>query len=120
MTLEEKRDAIKKRCMSRLGKIGCDDCIMKSFLQPGENCYSETDDPMTDAKVERNYRILFGNTEKHQYFDELLKIAGKEAVEHFCLCSALWYLMDEKPGPAQQYMMKYLELVQVQDRVQDV
>lgn len=123
MTLEEKRSAIEAKCDEYKS---CESCPLLAVLSSiDEKCYTETDDPRTDAKVERNYEILFGTIEttttreKPQYFDQLLRIMGKEAVEHFCLCSALWYLMDGKTEPAQKYMAKYLELVQVQDRVQD-
>lgn len=116
LTIEVMRAAIEKACDTH---ETCDTCPVFPYREEGEFCYTETDDPKTDAKVERNYRLLFGQSAKPQYFNELLKIVGKEAVEHFCLCSAMWYLMDGKTEAALKYMSKYLELVQVQDRVQD-
>lgn len=54
MTIEEKRRAIEEHCMSRQL---CNGCPLAAFAD-GRNCYSPSDDPLKDADVERNYRII--------------------------------------------------------------
>lgn len=59
MTTEEKRQAISDRCTGR-----CGDCPLYKVINPNvENCYTADDDPDVDAKIERNYAILFGDSE---------------------------------------------------------
>lgn len=60
MTIEEKRAAIEQHCTAMRG---CDSCPLQ-FVAEGRNCYSQSDDPLKDADVERNYRIISGFPEE--------------------------------------------------------
>lgn len=58
LSREEKRAAIKKYCAEH---NACHECPLRKILRDGENCYSSDPDPECNAKIDRNYEILFGD-----------------------------------------------------------
>lgn len=136
MTIEEKRQAIGTYCVS----AECDSCPLNPIIrESGENCFSESENPNVDAKIERNYAILFGDSEpvtdttattdavnhpKHygregamECIDEMVLVFGAEATMHFCLLNAWKYRYragakggEEDLQKSDWYLAKYAEL----------
>ena len=121
MTIEEKREAIKKFCEEH----SCSNCVLYTSIPKDEACWDD------GADFERNYRIICSDTEedvvnhpKHycregamESIDEMVLIFGVEAVKAFCLCNA-WkyrYRAADKNGAedlkkSDWYIRKYKEL----------
>ena len=135
MTIEEKRDEIKRYCNHLRG-----DCLAKDnpdgvecpLFATTEDCYED----ISAELVDRNYELLFGkapttdtsndiiNHPSHycreggmESIEEMVLVFGKEAVKNFCLCN-VWkyrYRSSSKNGEedlkkSDWYMRKYREL----------
>ena len=137
MTVEEKNHAIKLYCE---GLEECDGCPLHEITGFEECWEAGIDDLVTDAQIERNYNILFGeekndvvNHPSHycregamESIEEMVLIFGKEAVKHFCLCNCWKYRYrasakngEEDLQKSDWYMKKYKELCEDEGEQQE-
>ena len=70
MTIEEKRQAIQEHCEDR---SDCNGCLL---LGKGVRCYTGAD----DATIDRNYAILFGDSEPTKMTRESILDTAKQMV----------------------------------------
>ena len=70
MTIEEKREAIRQHCVSR---VFCTGCPLRPFAPSGRSCYLDDD----SANIERRYAAITGTAPSLR--EEILR-AAKEAV----------------------------------------
>ena len=130
MTIEEKRDAIRKYCEGD-SDYTCYDAKCPLYDINVSDCYCDC----TAEEIKQNYEYLFGkeptdtpndiiNHPSHycrdggmESIDEMVLVFGKEAVKNFCLCN-VWkyrYRSSTKNGEedlkkSDWYMRKYKEL----------
>lgn len=104
MTVEEKRDAIRKYCENHAcGERG--NCQLYRYVSDrGTGCYSR----VTSEQIEANYTYLFGKTPdmakdsinhpdhyqggKYECIEVMRAVFGDEAVKTFCLLNAFKYI----------------------------
>lgn len=122
MTIEEKREDIKRYCFER----ECNDCKLRDFVGSG-SCFSRATD------IEKNYAFLLGKTPeetasavshpphytggKYECIEVMREVFGEEATKNFCLLNAFKYLWrcgkkhespEEDINKAIWYLKKYL------------
>lgn len=139
MTIEEKREAIRKVCAETFTDLCCStkDHGQCPLFTPGELtwCWSKR---ASDEQILRNYDILVKsghivepnqgkadnvdhpshyNSGKIECIDAMVESQGVEATKHFCICNAFKYIWraDKKNGledidKAIWYLNKYKEL----------
>lgn len=76
MTIEEKRQAIRKHCekMKR-----CTECYLDYLIHDTNNtCYSDPDDKI----IERNYEVLFGKESEEQNVKEERKTSLRDLLDY--------------------------------------
>ena len=130
MTIDEKRQAIKQYCDG----TSCEECPLMSVIDPNrENCFTADNNPDLNANIERNYEILFGDSEpttetvnhpKHysregamECIDEMVLVFGEENTMIFCIMNAWKYRYraadkggEEDMRKSDWYMAKCAEL----------
>lgn len=122
MTIKEKLAALSEFCEAH---PACAGCPLFSLEHAEADCFE------TNASIEKNYEIVFGNapdhdnvnhpahyeTGKFECIDVMVETQGVETVKAYCLCAAFQYLYrhSRKNGvedikKAQWYIDKFLEL----------
>ena len=69
MTIEEKREKIRRLCIPRMTCVGCG-------LHGKNNCW---DDDTSDERVEENYKILFDDEERIEQNKKPMNVSIEDA-----------------------------------------